>query len=477
MTDENSIVWRDATDQAALIRTGELTAPELIELAIDRISALNETVGAVIHERFDAARREAKTIDPSKPLAGVPVLVKEVNAMAGEPLDLGLPALAGLGRTATEDDQIVRSLRNTGMIVLGQSVAPELALVSTSENRVHGSARNPWNLAKTPGGSSGGASAAVAAGFVPVGQGGDGGGSLRLPASFCGLTTLKTTRGLVATQPGRDQWGHNVDGYVARSVRDIALLMDLLRGDAPGPVGAHLGARALSEAAGREPGRLRIGVLTNRTTTGEPVDPDVDSAVELAAAEFSRLGHDVVEGHPARYTDPANMSAFFDALSVSVTRSLNALIPEVGHRLGGDEVDVITRMWDERGQAITGLELAAAFVEMEKLRAGMEAWWDSGFDVLLAPVYPSAPLELGWPWRDEASLLKTVDIIRFTAPINTTGQPAVALPVTFSGEGTPIGVQIIGAFGEDELLISLAAQYERARPWSELHPASDAVTR
>lgn len=459
----------DAHDQAALVRGGDVTASELVEISIRRIQQHNEAIGAVIHERFERALEEAALVDPSAPLAGVPTLVKETTPLAGEPHDLGSPAVAASGRRAAADDPIVRTMRRAGMIVVGQSMAPEFALASTSENRIHGAARNPWNTGHTSGGSSGGASAAVAAGFVPVGQGGDGGGSIRMPASFCDLVGLKPSRGLIAPKPGGDRWGHSVPAFTTRSVRDTGLMMDLLRNDHPGHLGRGAPADQFRLSVSRDPGRLRIGVLTNSTTTGEPVDPEVDAAVILAAAVLERLGHDVSEEHPLRFTDPANITAFFDALSVTATASINSLASSVGHRLTDSELDPVVALWDRRGRTITGMELASAFTEIEKLQAEMGAWWNQGFDVLVAPVFATPPLELGWPWREPNGVQQTVDVVRFTAPINSTGQPAIAVPVGFSAKGLPIGVQFIGDIGCDSLLLSLAAQFEQARPWHGRH--------
>ena len=463
--------WLDATAQAELVSSGAVAPEVLVEAAIERIERHDGEVGAVIHRRFDRALAEARAVDRDLPLAGVPTLVKETSAMAGEPYDLGSAVLAAAGIRATADDLIVRSMRKAGMVVLGQSMAPELALVSTAENRAHGQARNPWNLRHTSGGSSGGASAAVAAGFVPVGQGGDGGGSIRMPAAFTQLVGLKPSRGLVAPRPGGDRWGHSVPAYVTRTVRDTALMMDLLTADAPGALARGLPPGAFTTALARPPRRLRIGVLTNALTRGEPVDPEVDAAVEAVAARLEELGHTVVASYPERFSDPANVEAFFDALSVTATASIDRLAEPLGHRLTDDELDPITRLWDERGRSITGLELAAAFVELEHLRAAMEQWWSSGFDVLLAPVFATPPLELGWPWREPDGIRKTVDVVRLTAPINSTGQPAIAVPGGFSSGGLPIGVQLVGELGQDALLVALAAELEQATPWDTDHPA------
>jgi amidase len=463
------IHWMDAHDQADLVRRGEVEASELVEISIRRIQQHNPAIGAVIHERFDRAREEAALVDRAAPLAGVPTLVKETTPLAGEPHDLGSPAIAASGRRASVDDPIVTTMRRAGMIVLGQSMAPEFALASTSENRVHGAARNPWNTGHTSGGSSGGASAAVAAGFVPIGQGGDGGGSIRMPASFCDLVGLKPSRGLIAPKPGGDRWGHSVPAFTTRSVRDTALMMDLLRTDHPGPLGRGTPRDLFRSSIARDPRQLRIGILTNATTTGEPVAPEVDAAVMVAATTLEGLGHDVVEEHPVRFTNPANITAFFDALSVTATASIDSLAASTGSRLTDDDLDPVTALWDRRGRTITGMELAAAFTEIERLRAEMGAWWNGGFDVLVAPVFATPPLELGWPWREPDGIQGTVDVVRFTAPINSTGQPAIAVPVGFSAKGLPIGVQFIGGLGCDSLLVSLAAQYERARPWHGRH--------
>jgi amidase len=463
------IHWMDAHDQADLVRRGEVQASELLEISIRRIHEHNPAIGAVIYERLDRALEEAALVDQAAPLAGVPTLVKETTPLTGEPYDLGSPAIAASGRRSPTDDPIVTTMRRAGMIVVGQSMAPEFALASTSENRVHGAARNPWNTGHTSGGSSGGASAAVAAGFVPIGQGGDGGGSIRMPASFCDLVGLKPSRGLIAPKPGGDRWGHSVPAFTTRSVRDTALMMDLLRTDHPGPLGRGTPPDMFRTSISRDPRRLRIGVLTNSTTTGEPVAPEVDAAVTLAAAALEELGHDVSEEHPRRFTNPANITAFFDALSVTATASIDSLASSIGRRLNDDELDPVTALWDRRGRTISGMELAAAFTEIERLRVEMGTWWNQGFDVLVAPVFATPPLEIGWPWREPGGIQRTVDVVRFTAPINSTGQPAIAVPVGFSAKGLPIGVQFIGGIGCDSLLVSLAAQYERARPWHGRH--------
>jgi len=468
----DEIQWLDATAQAALVRDGELSARELVDSAIGRIERFDPAIRSVIYERYDRARAEAGTVDRSAPFAGVPTLVKETTAIAGEPHDLGVPLLAELGRRATADAPIVTAMRAAGLVPVAQSTAPQFALLSTSETELHGSTHNPWRTDLTSGGSSGGASAAVAAGLVPLAQGGDGGGSLRMPASFTHLVGLKPSRGLIGNaKPGGDRWGHSVPGFVTRSIRDTALMMDLFRTGLPGAVGERFEPGDLVRAIDRDPGSLRIGVLSNRTTTGAPVDDEVDAATLRAAAVFTDLGHHVEEAHPARLMDPDNLRFFFDALSVGAAADVDALTPFVGRQLDENDLDPVTMMWDRRGRAISGMDLAVALNGIATLTRELAGWWESGYDVLLSPVFATPPLELGWPWRDADGLQKSVDVLRFTAPFNSSGQPALALPVDFSADGAPLGVQIVGALGSDDLLLSLGAQFERARPWAHLHPA------
>jgi len=293
-----------------------------------------------------------------------------------------------------------------------------------------------------------------------------------MAASFTHLVGLKPSRGLVGNaKPGGDRWGHSVPGFVTRSIRDTALMMDFLRTALPGDIGSRFASGDLANAIDREPGRLRIGVLTNRTTTGAPVDDEVDSATLTAAEVFTRLGHDVVEAHPQRLMNADNLRFFFDALSVGAAGDVDALTPFVGRQLDENDLDPVTMLWDRRGRSMSGMDLAAALNGITALTRELARWWESGFDVLLSPVFATPPLPLGWPWRDVDGLQKSVDVLRFTAPFNSSGQPALALPVDFSAGGAPLGVQVVGALGSDAMLLSLGAQFERARPWAHFHPA------
>ncbi|WP_159498998.1 amidase [Microbacterium sp. 18062] len=472
MTDEG-VLGLDGVAQAALVRGGEVSPTELADLAIARIERIDPVVGAVVHRRYDAARREAAQVDSEAPLAGVPTLIKCTTAIAGEPHDLGSWALSRRGRRAAADAPMVAAYREAGLVLLGQSAAPEFALVSTSESRAHGVTRNPWALSRTSGGSSGGASAAVAAGYVPIAMGGDGGGSTRMPASFCHLVGLKPSRRLIGTAPGGDRWGHSVPGVLTRSVRDTAVMMDILRDAMPGDLGRRFDRGAFTKALDSDPARLRIGVVTNASSSAAPVDPEVDAAVVRAAAVFADLGHHVEEAYPAALMSEENTRYFFDALSVTATASIDALGEELGAPIPEEELDPVVLHWHRRGMSISGIELARAFVGIEKLTADLAQWWDSGFDLLLAPVFPEPPRLLGWPWADPNGIQDSVDVLRFTAPFNSSGQPALALPVGFASSGAPVGVQIVGAVGSDDLLLAVGRQFERARLWENERPVLD----
>ncbi|WP_072803177.1 amidase [Rhodococcoides yunnanense] len=465
--------WLDATAQADLVRTGERSSRELVEDAIERIERLNPTLGAVNNPRYEAALEEADGVDPSAPFAGVPTLLKGLTAMAGEPNDRGNVVLKALGTTATSDAVITTRLKRAGFVILGRSAAPELGVLSTTESAAYGVTRNPWRLDLTSGGSSGGASSAVASGMVPVAHGGDGGGSIRMPAAFCHLVGLKPSRGLISSGPATaDRWGHSVPAVLTRTVRDTAGIIDALAGGEPGDQGRPAPIEGgLLGALSREPTRLRIGYVTTPEGSAEPIQQQVADAVSDAARLLEHLGHDVEESYPATMFDPRNLEAFFDSLSVTVVQAVDAIEREVGRTLEYDELDVVTRLWDTRGRQMSGVDLADSLGWLGGLRSRMGQWWASGFDLLLSPVFATTAPTLGWPWAEPGGIEKTVDVLTYTAPINSTGQPAISIPFGFTPAGEPLAVQLVAAFGRDDLLITTAAQIEAARPWAHHVPS------
>ncbi|GAB3966127.1 amidase [Actinoallomurus acanthiterrae] len=462
----------DAVAQADLVRRGEASPRELVEAAIERIEATDPQVNAVTHRRYEQALAEADGVRGDGPFAGVPTLVKALNDSRGDPANLGSAWVARHGRVAREDALINRRLRQAGFVVVGQTSTPEFGLVSVSESHVHGVTRNPWRTDLTSGGSSGGASAAVAAGMVPVAQGGDGGGSIRMPAAFCHLIGLKPSVGRISAGPGKpDRWGHSVPAVVTRTVRDTAAVLDAVSGGAPGDRGgpAPLPPDGLASMVGRDPGRLRIGVLAHAPDHAPQVVRPVREAVLDTARILERLGHEVEDAHPEPMLDPMCLQAFFDALSVTAVQTVEALTAELGERPGPDDLDAVTWFWVRRGREITGVELADALAWQGRLRAGMANWWQD-FDLLLSPVFATPPKPVGWPWEEADGLQKSVDVLTFTAPFNTTGQPAIAVPATLTESGEPIGVQLAAAYGREDLLVSVAAQLEAERPWAALRP-------
>ncbi|EFL28132.1 6-aminohexanoate-cyclic-dimer hydrolase [Streptomyces himastatinicus ATCC 53653] len=462
----------DAHDQADLVRRGETSPRELVEAAIERIEATDQQINAITHRRYERALAEADRMPRDAPFAGVPTLTKALSDSERRPGHLRM-RLGGPARPGRPGDSVItggsRRRVHRRRPDLGPGVRPALG---QREPRNHGVTRNPWRTDVTPGGSSGGASASVAAGMVPVAQGGDGGGSIRMPAAFCHLVGLKPSAGRISAGPGQaDRWGHSVPAVVTRTVRDTAAVLDAVSGGAPGDRGgpAPLPPGGLAALVGREPGRLRVGVLAHAPDHAPQVVDAVRDAVLDTARILERLGHRVEEAHPAPMLDPRCLTAFFDALSVTAAQSVEALTRELGEGPGPGDLDPVTRFWVRRGREITGLELADALAWQNGLRAGMARWWQE-FDLLLSPVFATPPLPVGWPWREQDGLRKSVDVLTFTAPFNTTGQPAIAVPAALTESGTPIGIQLAAAYGREDLLVRVAAQLEAERPWASHRP-------
>lgn len=467
----------DAVAQAALVRAGEVAPVELVSAAIERIEQVDPAINSVIHRRYDHALEEARGVDRDAPFAGVPTLSKALNDSAGDPAHYGSAWVARSGRTAQRDAVVIARMRAAGFVVLGQTSTPEFGVLSVSESRVHGVTRNPWSLELTPGGSSGGAAAATASGLVPVAQGGDGGGSIRMPAAFCHLVGLKPTAGRISAGPGTpNRWSHSVPAVVSRTVRDTAAVLDAVSGPATGDSGAPL---SLPDGglAGRlhEPApRLRIGVLDHAPDHAFQVTDEVRAAVRDVADTLADAGHHVVDGHPAAVMDPRTLPTFFDALSVTVVQTVDGLARQIGPP-GPDDLDPVTKHWLRRGRELSGVELADALVWQGEFRARMAQWWADGFDLLLSPVLASRPKRVGWPWAEEDGIQKSVDVLTFTAPFNTTGQPAISVPAALTSDGVPLGVQLVAAHGREDLLVAVAAQLEQLRPWAGLRPPTFAA--
>lgn len=468
----------DAVGQADLVRRGDVSPAELVDAAIARIEALDPTLGALQHRRFDAARAEAAGQLPSGPFTGVPMLVKDALCeQAGEPAWAGMGVLARHEHRATTDSFLARRFADAGFVILGRTKLPELALRPTTEPAAFGPARNPWDTDRSTGGSSGGSAAAVASGMVAVAHGNDMGGSIRLPAAWCGLVGLKPTRGRTSVGPAfGEYWGQMTHEHVlCRSVRDTALVLDAIAGPAPGdPYHVTSPPGSWADAVGAEPSGLRVGVVT-RMPSGAALGEDAAGAVDGAAAALAELGHRVEASSPAALADEAMGRAYLTMLAVHVASELHRVGALVGAAVTADDVEPGTWALAELGRSVSGPALVAATHELHAWARRCASWWSDGrtgerladdpdgFDLLVTPTTPFGPPRLG-------ELDEDAGAVTFTLPFDVTGQPAISLPLHRTATGLPFGVQLVAAAGREDVLLAVAAQLERARPWADRRP-------
>jgi amidase len=465
----------DATDQAALVRAGQVSPLELVDSAIEGITTQNPNLNAVIWERFEQARTEARTAPITGVFAGVPLLLKDLGCpAAGEPDHQGSRVLKERGHVADHDCAIVRRFREAGFIIVGRTNSPEFGLVSDTSNSAYGATRNPWNTKFTPGGSSGGSSAAVASGMIAIAHGNDGGGSLRIPATHTGLIGLKPSRGRVSHAPdaGDPMLGHVTSGVLTKTVRDTASALDVLAGSEPGdPCVPPMLAGSFADAVTNTSGRLRIGFVAEPQGSRWTTDAWCVRAVETAATWLQELGHHVDESHPSALVEEAFWANWFDALSPTITSAVEwakALDPGKAA-----DFDPITDLWANRGKTMSAQELVETLDWMDRYRRRMASWWADGYDLLLSPVFISPAPALGSFWSQPDGIADSVNILRFTPQFNTTGQPAISVPVTWTDANLPVGVQLVAAYGREDLLLRVAAQIEAAHPWYYRYPATE----
>ncbi|MDQ1429787.1 MAG: amidase [Actinomycetota bacterium] len=477
MTDDLGVL--DATALAELVRDGSVSPRELVDAALARIDAVNPSLNAVIHRLDERARAEAEAA-PDGPFRGVPILVKDLDgSLGGEPLHLGNRLLRDLGYTADHDSYLFAKLRAAGCIIVGKTNTPELGLLPTTESHAYGAAHNPWDLTRSPGGSSGGSAAAVASGVVPFAHAGDGGGSIRIPASACGLFGLKPTRGRVSLGPDDGEaWAGLVARHVVtRSVRDSAAVLDVISTPVLGdPYSAAPPARPYVHDVGIDPGALRIGSLLVNSPAGlVEVDPVCMDAAKDAKVLLEQVcGHTVESGYPEALDDIALLVHFTTVLAASTAYDVHKLAAMAGRALGPEDVEPFTWAQAELGRAVT----AEAYIDaVESLRAWSRRivrWWEpdgGGFDLLLTPTMAKPPAPLGEIRGDdpEGALLNATPYAAFTVPFNVTGQPAMSVPLHWA-DGLPIGVQLVAAPGREDVLFRVAAQLEAARPWIDRRP-------
>ena len=469
----------DATAQAELVRRGEATPLELVDAAIARIERVNGQLNAVITPLFERARARAAGPLPDGPFRGVPFLFKDLGARAaGDPYHAGLRAARQAGWVAPHSTVLARRFLDAGLVVLGKTNTPELGLVPTTEPVSYGPTRNPWDPARSPGGSSGGSAAAVASGMVPAAHAGDGGGSIRIPASMCGLVGLKPSRGRVPLWPDlAEGWAGLVSEFaVTRSVRDMARLLDVAAGPCPGDLHTPpLPARPYAEEVGADPGRLRVGWLTQAPDTVTPTHPECAAAVASACRLLESLGHHVEEGYPPALLNGERPSWFLPVLAAWTAGDVELWSRALGRPLGPDDLEPATWTLVELGRGVTALAYLEGLHRLQQWSAAVQAWWAEGWDLLVTPTVPEPPPPLGAyapppddPWHP---IRRSAVEVAYTMPFNVTGQPAVSLPLAWTAGGLPVGVQLVAAYGREDLLVRVAAQLEAAQGWAGRRPA------
>lgn len=485
----NDLYSFDATALAALIRDRKLSASELLEDTIARIERINPRLNAVIHKSYDYAREQARQFDdgagPSEsddaPFRGVPFLVKDLQAeVKGLPLSEGSRFVHGY--VSHFDSELVNRQKRAGLIVTGKTNTPEFGLVPTTEPELYGPTHNPWQPNLTPGGSSGGAAAAVAAGLVPMAHGNDGGGSIRIPASCCGLFGLKPTRGRNPLGPVAGDIGSGAicEHALTRSVRDSAALLDATAGPQPGsPYWAPPKARPYTEEAVTPPDRLKIGVLDNLpdgwASTTE-VHPDCSTAVQEAAELCGKLGHTIVPIDRTRIAWPDLFRRFSKLFGCTAAHSCLYWEKELGKEVREDQVEPMT--WRSRlsGLQCSGGEYLAIVQELQQFTMMLADYrQEQQIDLLLSPTMTVPPTQLGafTPTEQEPkrALIASDAFIAFTKIQNITGDPAMSVPLHWNTDNIPIGVHFAGRFGDEATLFRLAGQLEQARPWQDRRPS------
>jgi len=467
-------MWLDATAQADLVRRGEASPRELVEAAIARIEAVNPKLDAVIRTRFDAARQEAEGDLPDGPFRGVPTLFKDLGCtVEGEVTAFGLGPLRDLSIPVTS--YLAEQFRSAGFIALGRTNVPELGTTVTTEPRSFPAARNPWDPGHSTGGSSGGSAAAVASGMVAVAHANDGGGSIRIPASECGLVGLKPTRGRVSQGPvtGEAWAGSTIDGSVTRTVRDAAGVLDVISAPMPGdPYWAPPLPRPLVQEVGADPGRLRIGFLDHTGLPGYLDDPQCRAAVVGAASLLESLGHHVEQSAPAAMLEPEIAQHFNTIIAADTEATMQAFEMLLGRPIGEDEIEPRNTAYRRAGRQLSAAAYLQSRAWLGMWARRMAGWW-TGHDLLLTPTLGAPPPELGWFTADgpEEEANRIASFIPYTPQFNMTGQPAVSLPLYWTPGGLPVGVQLVAAYGREDLLVRVASQLEQAAPWSHRHPA------
>jgi len=484
----------DATALAQRVRSRAVSPRELVESAIAAIERVNPTLNAVVHRMYERARAVAS--DPARlpdgPFRGVPFVVKDLDgAVAGEPYTMSSRHLERY--VPDRDSEVIARIKRTGVVIVAKTNTPEFGIVAVTEPELRGATRNPWDPDRTPGGSSGGTAALVASRAIAMGHGGDGGGSIRIPASACGLFGLKTTRARNPVGPDHGEvWGGYVQpGVLTRSVRDSAAMIDAMQGPEPGaPYQVLAPGRPYVEEVRTPPGRLRVA-FSKGSLYGRTIHPDCVSAVESAAKLLADLGHDVSEAAPSFNRDEM-VAAYFVQLAVGVATAIEEAARLTGRRARPHGFEAPTWFLGQVGRKLTALDLERSRASCMRLGRSLARFFDDHDVFLCATVaYPPPKIgELSLPLIQRLGLAalralpskavldtalselgsRMLERTPNTMMFNQTGQPAMSVPLHWSAAGLPVGVQFAARFGDEATLFRLAAQLEAARPWAARTP-------
>ncbi|MFM7200249.1 MAG: amidase [Myxococcota bacterium] len=494
----------DALATAERIASRDVSAEEVLEAAIERIEARNPAINAVVYKAYDAARASLRGL-PAGPLHGVPMLLKNLVAMwEGHPQTRSCRFLcpqpgAPVAQTlATEDSVLVARLKAAGVVLLGTTNTPELGLLGVTEPALYGPTRNPWALDRVPGGSSGGSGAAVAARLVPVAHGGDGGGSLRIPASANGVVGLKPTRGRISQAPMLGEaWGGFVQEFVlTRSIRDCALMLDVLSSPVMGdPHWAPPPPRPYHEEVGRAPGRLRIGFTAEPLLGTGSCHPDCRAALMQTVALLQGLGHELEEARPD-YDREGMTEAYMLTVAAGLAAEIRAMERMLGQKASWGALEPATWFMRRLGESLDAPELVLVRARIDENTRRIVRFFER-YDVLITPTLAAPPVKVGqlqpkpvevagiWTLTQlplgglmRAALRSSVQQLANdslaatpnTQLFNMTGQPAISLPLMWNGEGLPVGIQCVSRFGEEGMLLRLGSQLEQAQPWQQRLP-------
>lgn len=470
---DSDLMFRSASELAQLVHSGELSARELVEVSLSRIEELNPRLNAFVDIDAERALATAEQIGPGdeRPFAGVPIAIKNNRPVSGLRLTYGCELMKDF--VADYDHNVTRRLKDAGFVIVGSTTLPEYGILPTSEARLFGPTRNPWDLERTPGGSSGGAAAAVASGMVPVAHGNDGGGSIRIPAACCGLVGLKPQRGRISAAPELGESLLGIDGVLTRTVADSAAILDVLAGYEIGDASwAPPPARPFADSVGAHPGRLRIAVATLPPVPDAVVDPQCAAAVEEASGLLRELGHDVTDVTPPWQIE--GLTELFGAVfctHISLSIAYSGML--AGREPTAEDMEPMSWAIFSMVKKLGAVDGFGATVRLEAFTRQLVQFLEP-YDVLLTPALAERPLPLGTLDPAVPSPMETFTrsglFTPFTPVFNASGQPGVSVPLFQGDDGLPLAVQLVATPAREDLLIALASQLEVARPWAERRP-------